>query len=305
MIIIHELSLIIIHNPKCAGKALRDAFLALDADVATFWHWSFSVQLGRHIDMAHLPLNLLRDYPEWALFERYTVIAVIRNPVDRFFSALKEHESQHNRKLNDEEYLLDLDEIRVEHDPRYIHFCPQHRFTHLGNKRKVDFIARQENLIDDLRAIGVIAGLGEKYFDVIEGLPSHQVTSEIVSDDRKETFMPLIKRLYLRDFLLFGYKLGVIEPDKIDDENSEGLFAKLNCYAYDYIDWINNEDHKAAYDRFLSVNKMKDKIQSLKDCNEKLDSTIAERDTEINAFYNSHSWRLTRPLRFFARLMRW
>jgi len=34
------------------------------------------------------------------------------------------------------------------------------------------------------------------------------------------------------------------------------------------------------------------------------DREIAERDTKIKAIYNSHSWRLTRPLRFFAQLIR-
>jgi glycosyltransferase involved in cell wall biosynthesis len=31
---------------------------------------------------------------------------------------------------------------------------------------------------------------------------------------------------------------------------------------------------------------------------------VAERDARINAFLTSHSWRLTRPLRFFARIIR-
>ena len=34
------------------------------------------------------------------------------------------------------------------------------------------------------------------------------------------------------------------------------------------------------------------------------EAKLAERDAQLNAIYTSHSWRLTKPLRFFTRLIR-
>ena len=63
MIINHKHELIIIHDPKCAEKLLREHF-SQDLIQDDFWHWRYSKHHTKWLDMAHLLLITLKEFPE-------------------------------------------------------------------------------------------------------------------------------------------------------------------------------------------------------------------------------------------------
>jgi hypothetical protein len=242
VIVNNALSLIIMHIPKCAGKSLRQAFAPEDPS-GKFWHWKYSQANFSWQDMAHIPLDQLRGFPEWDLLEKYTVIAVVRNPVDRFYSALSEHRAQHNKKdMSDIDILKNVDLLHIHHDPQYIHFMPQYRFTHLGNKQKVDYIARQENLRDDLLYIGQKAGFGKAYFDAVMRLEEFSAGEKSASESREE-YSEFIAKLYARDFLLFHYPF----PAGFD-KNFIETYEQME-FPYGDISWLYQNADEYVVDR--------------------------------------------------------
>ena len=82
MIIDHDLKLVLLHVPKCAGTSLRRAFLedGSDRNIDSLFDFAFNPVLQRQVDLAHLPLMDLRHFREWRWLQRYRVIACIRHP---------------------------------------------------------------------------------------------------------------------------------------------------------------------------------------------------------------------------------
>ena len=99
MIVDHDLKLVVLHIPKCAGTALRRAFLEDGADRRTesWFDFSYDPVLKRQVDLAHRPLVDLRHTKLWRWLRRYQVIACIRHPYDRLASACREHLRQKSR----------------------------------------------------------------------------------------------------------------------------------------------------------------------------------------------------------------
>ena len=93
MIIDHDLKLVVLHVPKCAGTALRHAFLEDGAErrMESWFDFSYDPVLKRQVDLAHRPLMDLRHTKLWRWLRRYQVIACIRHPYDRLASACREH----------------------------------------------------------------------------------------------------------------------------------------------------------------------------------------------------------------------
>ena len=82
MIIDHDLKLVVLHVPKCAGTALRHAFLEDGAErrMESWFDFSYDPVLKRQVDLAHRPLMDLRHTKLWRWLRRYQVIACIRHP---------------------------------------------------------------------------------------------------------------------------------------------------------------------------------------------------------------------------------
>jgi Sulfotransferase family len=251
MFLFQDSKVLFMHIPKCAGKTIRTAFNPDDFE-AGYWHWRFVSEMDQWADWAHPTLDVLKGLPQWELIENNTVIAIIRDPVTRFFSSLREHCKAHN--VSDPSVLLsELDEIRIAHDPRYIHFCPQHRFTHIGPKRHVDYLARVENLHEDLRAIGIKCRFAHSFFDAIDRIPVERFDDEI-DPSLRELFMQLILRLYSRDFLLFGYPMPDFDFNKAQEESE---FSRLLIDPLALAEWDGNIAAGEAYARFNSVRQLK------------------------------------------------
>jgi len=172
MIIRHDLELVFVHVPKCAGKQLRWIFKqgAKRNEIEELWNYGHSKILNRYVDLAHLPLSDLRTYPQFKYLNRYKVVACIRDPYMRLPSAANEFYRQKskqdekmviNGKLTINErmkYYKRLKEKHNELDPRFIHSLPIHRFTHYGDKAKVDYLLRCETLGRDIRSLATEKG---------------------------------------------------------------------------------------------------------------------------------------------------
>ena len=67
MIVDHDLKLVVLHIPKCAGTALRRAFLEDGADrrIESWFDFSYDPVLKRQVDLAHRPLMDLRHTQLW------------------------------------------------------------------------------------------------------------------------------------------------------------------------------------------------------------------------------------------------
>ena len=79
MIIRHDLRLLFIHVPKCAGKQLRWILKTTNdqSAIEELWNYEYNEDLERYVDMAHLPLSDLRHYPQFRYLDEYTVIAAL------------------------------------------------------------------------------------------------------------------------------------------------------------------------------------------------------------------------------------
>ena len=221
MIIRHDLKLVFLHVPKCAGKEIRDVLLTGAAEGAgeSLFNYSHSTRLRRYVDLAHLPLDDLIHWPEFQWLERYTVIAAIRHPLARLRSAANEFHRQRNKTeeavVNGpglperwcRDYMAALPWRHARRDPRYIHSLPITTFTHLGDQPMVDHLLRCPTLRDDLLALAdrfvwpdvLKQAIGEQLRNASE--PEHPDCS-----DPQEWL--LAQRLYQRDFQTFGFAPG-------------------------------------------------------------------------------------------------
>ncbi|MHB1321631.1 MAG: sulfotransferase family 2 domain-containing protein [Acidithiobacillus ferrivorans] len=286
------LSLLIFQNAPEKISVKPSCLTVLKINIGT---GKYLTEIASWADCAHLPLTTLRLLPEWDLITSYTVIAVVRNPYDRFISACKEHLDQHKSQTY-EVLLNNIDEIRINYDPRYIHFMPQNRFTHIGNKRYADFIARSEYLKDDLTSISIKANLGESFVRSIDRIKPYNTetskTNNIYFYPYNSAIIKKIIRFYFRDFILYGYNFPDID---ITSTENEELFDLLITAPESRAEWNTNIGQPAYY-KFEKRNKL-----------------ILERDqavqsrnivmAEMNAILCSLSWKITNPLRWMKRMI--
>src|ERR1700744_524201 len=89
MIISDPHRFVFVHVPKCAGTSVRRALRAIDTSDGQFWRIGEHPEMGA-VHFAHLTLpDLARYFPETlAKIRDYQSMAIIRDPRDRFFSAI-------------------------------------------------------------------------------------------------------------------------------------------------------------------------------------------------------------------------
>ena len=309
MIVLSEERVIILHTPKCAGKNLRQAFMP-DNPEGPYWHWKYIPEISSWADCAHLPLDIMRQLPEWEKIKSFIVIAMVRNPYDRFIGALREHLLQHDTETI-ETTLQEIDEVRINHDPRYIHFIPQNRFTQIGNKRYADFIVRVEKIQEDLKSVATKANLSEKFSKAIDRIEKPKNTVEysdfLKSSASRELVLNMVKRLYFRDFLLYGYTL----PDVlIEPKQDEPIFEYLLAAPGVMDEWNDNRIPSPPYDRFQ---KKQELLLDMERAVRERDIAIIERDVAVreretaigerNTLLDSTSWKVTKPIRLLKRII--
>ena len=241
MIIRHDLKLIFLHVPKCAGTAIRKVFRegSTDpSDIQEYWNYAFNGILHRYVDRAHLPLSDFRCYPEFNLLDVYTVIACTRHPAARLRSAVNEFYRQksarHEAKVKQgrltsamkQRYYQQLDRRHAELDPRFIHSLPMHRFTHYGQEPKVDHLLRCESLLRDFQQLAQTLRLPEAMLHkAATSLHDHDGDATKHPPDQKE--IELSERLYAVDFQTFGYgNVATPTPEPVVDAGQARLIHR-------------------------------------------------------------------------------
>ena len=223
MIVDHDLKLVVLHIPKCAGTALRRAFLedGVDRRMESWFDFSYDPVLKRQVDLAHRPLMDLRHTRLWRWLRRYQVIACIRHPYDRLASACREHLRQKSRATEmqvsrqpptDEQlltYLRRLPAAMDAHDLRWVHGFPIHWFTHLGKRPMVDQLIRCEQFSSDLEALGETLSLPKslrKRLQAVGEGAGRREAADLTAIRNHPDLQALANLLHRDDFPCFQYE---------------------------------------------------------------------------------------------------
>lgn len=222
MLIRHDLRLVFLHVPKCAGKEIRDILktAAEDKTCIDKFNFAYSGILHRHVDLAHLTLDDLTHFPEFRYLREYTVIAAVRDPYQRLLSAANEYYRQFaasdERSLENSglttsmmaSYAKQIPLRHAQRDPRFVHSLPLTWFTHLGDQPMVDHLLRCETLLSDFMRIASLLGLPS---DIInEGSRKLRDCPESEANFPRELSSDLTlmaNLLYGQDFSTFGYEM--------------------------------------------------------------------------------------------------
>jgi len=214
MIIRHDLRLVFLHVPKCAGKELRKLFrLQAEKDsIEELFNYGHSSVLNRYVDYAHLPLSDLLTTNSFHYLNLYRVVACVRNPYKRLASAANEFYRQkskrHERRVINGELTASMREryyrkMRLGHsqlDPRFIHSLPMHRFTHLGEQPMVDHLLHCEKLREEMVELSKELKWPDAMHAAAAALPATDPAPDALQNERE-----LANTLYRLDFERFGY----------------------------------------------------------------------------------------------------
>ncbi|SHO45753.1 sulfotransferase family 2 domain-containing protein [Desulfopila aestuarii] len=232
MIISHNYKFIFIHIPKCAGTSIRNCLLELDPEAVSYWGNAWALDQDCHVDAAHQPIeNLVKNRDLLRMFRKYFVFAFVRNPYERFLSSLAEFGRERSDPLN----LSDILELLPSLTPnaflknvRYIHFCPMHYFTHIGNKRWVDQIYDFANLEAGLLRFSQTIGISP---DKILPLPSLNISKNVRQpsvDVLTNKVIAAVNNIYHQDFELFGYS-SIETVNRTQSFNQTSPFAEIRA----------------------------------------------------------------------------
>ena len=209
MIVSEKSGFIFVHNPKCGGSVFRRSVEARHDHPETFWHPRTAAYFGIILDHAHLRLwEVQALYPE--IFHRmahHRSVVFVRNPLDRFVSALHQHFRAYHPFLGIDR-LAEQDRLalfrrfardrltmpRILTDYRYVHFSPQTWFCLLGTRRVVDTVipmgqglnpmtAARDALGFDIPADGWHEPDGNRASFLADGL-LNDVANRLYADDR-------------------------------------------------------------------------------------------------------------------------
>ncbi len=200
MIHLPESRAVFVHNPKAAGTSITAALEAAVPAAHKFWGRAYVPRLDMVRDLAHIPACEMRDFLPGRPRVDFT-FGVVRDPYARFVSALKHfhaHGGYQMRMTPDTFIDRYLNHTTLRSDWRFIHFCPQYRFFHRGERCLVDLVGRFEDLppfIDEVSdRLGLLLTLPDD---------NASVTDDIALGDAA---VAAINHFYARDFALFGYE---------------------------------------------------------------------------------------------------
>ena len=149
MIVCHARRFIFFHNPKCAGMAFRAALQDYHDDPFTFWGVYPAPYFRNQIDHSHLRLwEMQAQFPRiFACAASYNSVIFVRNPFERFISAVNEHMKKFQQQIGlaamtpdqrvgvVEQFIRQALHIsRITTDWRFVHFSPQIWFLTLGGR---------------------------------------------------------------------------------------------------------------------------------------------------------------------------
>ena len=245
MIISKKYKLCFIHIPKCAGTSIRTMITGADPDRFQQWGWNWMPRHQRYGDTAHMPLIDLAP-PLLAQVKNFRSVTVVRDPLDRFYSSVEQHFSQHEYRVRKpvEEFVFELNTTNIRYDPAYIHFCPQHYFIAIDDKIHVDDILRfeDENWQDQFRNILIE-----------QGMPEEKLTLPELNKREKQDRTPLSEEalthlymLYKRDYKMLGYTPPVTGEFSLKTSDSKNMAKPFDFSAYDSIHIMNASFKKSG-----------------------------------------------------------
>jgi hypothetical protein len=212
---------IFIHNPKCAGMAIRSCLLHYDTSKNYFS--GYKMFGGEKLGMAHLPLwKLNHHFPHFIdqKMRQYYTFAVVRNPFTRTVAAFNMIGTDHYLKFKE---TGDLDEYRsslnafienldtgkinsFEYEHR--HFTRQADYVYFREERMPETVLTFELLPQDIAKMSWMnAVVAHRLLTNLKRLNTRHViddTTSLLTEASKD----MIRRVYEKDFELFGYSVA-------------------------------------------------------------------------------------------------
>lgn len=172
MIISDRHRFIFVHIPKCAGTSVRSALQPYDDTGERFDQRVGEDPTFGRVDFTHLPLDLLAAmFPaDYAKFANYASFCVVRDPFQRFPSAVAQHAKMYRGKLLSsldksgvaqeiDAAIAHLERVERVTDPEHIHLAPQTDFVFRDGVQVVHSVFAMERL--DHLAAAISAHLGQ------------------------------------------------------------------------------------------------------------------------------------------------
>lgn len=170
MIISPRHKFVFVHIPKCAGTSVRTQIVKCDPDHIAMAEVGTHPVLGR-IDFGHVPLRTLRQHfpEEYDYLERFTSYAVVRDPLERFGSSLRQMLWRYDQRPMTlipaselrELTLKTLGDLAAELDhpsSKFIFFSRQRDFIYDEDRRMVDHLIPMSLVPDFIGHLGRITG---------------------------------------------------------------------------------------------------------------------------------------------------
>lgn len=195
MIISDEYKFVFVHIPKCAGTSVRNRLQSQFRIDPRFSGTQVHPELGR-IDMAHMPLSVLRQHfiTEYQKIKTYEAFAVVRDPFDRFPSSMFQRlkmfgevpaEVMTRRAFAKavDETIASLSSFRTEEllSYDYIHFQKQHSFVYDDDVQIVSTLFPLQDVSRLFEHVGRLIGPAAAHTEVA-GV-SHENRSEFFRSD--------------------------------------------------------------------------------------------------------------------------
>ncbi len=152
MIINDTYGFVFVHIPKCGGSTVKHVIRRYDQTDFPFMGVREHPVAGR-LEYAHIPMEILQEHfaEEFSKIERYKAFALVREPRERFFSALSQNQRMFSgtelAAMNSDDIIRECEKIcnylntlNGFCDPERIHFEKQSRYVEVDGKRIVDVV---------------------------------------------------------------------------------------------------------------------------------------------------------------------
>jgi hypothetical protein len=150
----------------------------------------------------HFPLQFLNTYPYKDNIKLFTIV---RNPYDRIISeCLCKYGSTHAKKMETKKdlniYINEQVSIKKKLNLSFLHFLPQHLYTHKEGKQIIDFIIKYEeiNKFNDL--------MKDYSIDIKYVQKKNNKNKKFNVNDISKENIDLINNVYHLDFVYYNYK---------------------------------------------------------------------------------------------------
>ena len=219
MIVSDSEKFVFIHNPKCGGMSCHNGLLKYDTRDNFFFEWKTVNDAGKVIDMAHItPFQLRKFFPKaFREVQDYLKFVFVRNPYDRFFSAVSQHLKLGTPYMRDA-VLADPDAFYrvaasfaltalrphpVENDHKLVHFRLQCNFANIDGRRWADYVFRleQPESLQGTPVAGWLPDMATRKANPTEGFAKRGYEVDRLGPGA----IAALNDFYARDFEAFGY----------------------------------------------------------------------------------------------------